>query len=401
MGVYLPPVTGASEFESPDRAIRSPSLRSGQAYLLFAVSLALVVTVGTVAQLVSFRIGLVITELALILLPAILFVRFKRLPVAEALGWRRVSPGIALLGVVVGVTGWGVAAGIHEMLRPLLGDPPEIKAFAAQTLPELLLLLLCGAVLPGLCEESLFRGAIQGVLRRKGSRKAVLITAVLFALYHVSPWILVPGFFLGVVLGTLVVRTGSTVPAILAHMASNATAFTVAYLYRDQTEPAVCVPMAVLAVGFLAAFAVFWMMTRQVRPQPPILATVPAGVSRAVSWIVGIAGGFAVLSVVAIVAAVFAMVDVFIMSSDALAPQIQRGDRVIVLESGVVELDLEAGDIVSYSQGGKTLLREVSRIEGDTVWIRDGDAELELARDQITGKVVHTIRAGPVSTDGD
>lgn len=397
----MPPVTGASEFESPDRAIRSPSLRSGQAYVLFAVSLALVVTVGTVAQLVSFRIGLVITELALILLPAILFVRFKRLPVAEALGWRRVSPGIALLGVAVGVTGWGVAAGIHEMLRPLLGDPPEVKAFAAQTLPELLLLLLCGAVLPGLCEESLFRGAIQGVLRRKGSRKAVLITAVLFALYHVSPWILVPGFFLGVVLGTLVVRTGSTVPAILAHMASNATAFTVGYLYRDQTEPAVSVPMAVLAVGFLAAFAVFWMMTRQVRPEPPILATVPAGVSRAVAWIVGIAGGFAALSVVAIVAAVFATVDVLIMTSDALAPQIERGDRVIVLESGVVELDLEAGDIVSYSQGGETLLREVSRIEGDTVWIRDGDAELELARDQITGKVVHTIRAGPVSTDGD
>ena len=389
----MPPVTGASEIESPDRSIRSPNLRSGQAYLLFAVSLALVVTVGTVAQLVSFRIGLVITELALILLPAILFVRFKRLPVAEALGWRRVSPGIALLGVAVGVTGWGVAAGIHEMLRPLLGDPPEVKAFAAQTLPELLLLLLCGAVLPGLCEESLFRGAIQGVLRREGSRKAVLITAVLFALYHVSPWMLVPGFFLGVVLGTLVVRTGSTVPAILAHMASNATAFTVGYLYRDQTEPAVSVPMAVLAVGFLAAFAVFWMMTRQVRPQPPILATVPAGVSRAVSWIVGIAGGFAVLSVVAIVAAVFAMFDVLIMSSDALAPQIQRGDRVIVLESGVVELDLEAGDIVSYSQGGETLLREVSRIEGDTVWIRDGDADLELARDQITGKVVHTIRA--------
>ena len=99
------------------------------------------------------------------------------------------------------------------------------------------------------------------------------------------------------------------------------------------------------------------------------------------------------LSVVAIVAAVFAMVDVFIMSSDALAPQIQRGDQVIVLESGGRGAGPRGGRHRFVLAGGKTLLREVSRIEGDTVWIRDGDADLELARDQITGKVVHIIRA--------
>jgi sodium transport system permease protein len=73
-------------------------------------------------------------------------------------------------------------------------------------------------VLAGLCEETLFRGPIQkGLMRRLGMWPAVVIAAILFAAAHLD----LPGMpirtFLGVMLGWLVVRTGSIFPAMVMH----------------------------------------------------------------------------------------------------------------------------------------------------------------------------------------
>ncbi len=382
-----------TEPDKPDQTMTSTHRRSGQAYLLFAISLLLVVTIGSVVQLISISVGLVFTELVLILLPAILLVRWKGIPIARALRWRRVTTTTALLSVAVGVTGWGVAAGIHELTLPILGEPPDIAAFAPETLPHLLLLYLCGALLAGICEETLFRGAIQGVLQRHGPAKAVVITAFLFAVYHLNPWVFLPALFLGAVFGTLVVRTGSTVPAMLSHMMNNATAFTVIYVYRDQLDSAPHLLMALLAAAFGVAFVGFWICTRGAEPERPLLSAVPARLSRRVAWMAGLFGGGAVLLVVAAIGALFSLVDIYTMQSDTLAPEIQRGDRVVVLNRRWLDLDLEAGDIISFGRDGKTLLRRTARIEGDRVWVLEGALEEEIAREEITGKVLHTIKA--------
>lgn len=116
----------------------------------------------------------------------------------------------------------------------------------------MLWVLLIAALLPGLCEEVLFRGVLQGILSRKGQWTGVVITAFLFAVFHLNPWNLLPAFFLGVVFSVLVVRNGSLIPAILAHIAANTTAFTVAYIFQDQTDSDVYP----LIVGLIIAFCV-------------------------------------------------------------------------------------------------------------------------------------------------
>jgi hypothetical protein len=73
-------------------------------------------------------------------------------------------------------------------------------------------------MLAGLCEETLFRGPIQkGLMRRLGVWPAIVIAAILFAAAHLD----LPGMpirtFLGIMLGWLVVRTGSIFPAMLMH----------------------------------------------------------------------------------------------------------------------------------------------------------------------------------------
>jgi sodium transport system permease protein len=87
--------------------------------------------------------------------------------------------------------------------------------------PVLGLFLL--AVTPGICEELLFRGAIQTGLQREFSpRKAILWQAVLFGLAHASIHRLLVTTAIGVVLGVLRWRTGSVLPGILVHALYNA-----------------------------------------------------------------------------------------------------------------------------------------------------------------------------------
>jgi hypothetical protein len=74
-------------------------------------------------------------------------------------------------------------------------------------------------------EEIVYRGLLQGAaLRRFSPAVAIAVSAALFALIHFRP-VEYPGLFVvGVVLGVCAWWTGRLGPAVIAHMAFNATA---------------------------------------------------------------------------------------------------------------------------------------------------------------------------------
>jgi membrane protease YdiL (CAAX protease family) len=80
------------------------------------------------------------------------------------------------------------------------------------------------AVLPAVCEELAFRGLILGGLtRRFAPGLAVAISAALFAFMHLSLIRFLPTFGIGLVLGTLAVRTRSIFPGMVTHALYNLT----------------------------------------------------------------------------------------------------------------------------------------------------------------------------------
>lgn len=98
-------------------------------------------------------------------------------------------------------------------LRSLSGSDEPVSAWAY---------FLVLAVLPALCEELAFRGFIlQGLLRGFRTWSAILLSAFLFALYQMNVFQFVPHFVFGVILGLLVVRTGSVLPAMVFHLVYN------------------------------------------------------------------------------------------------------------------------------------------------------------------------------------
>ena len=79
-----------------------------------------------------------------------------------------------------------------------------------------------------MCEELLFRGVILSGLRRYGTWPAIVISSLLFALAHASIYRLLPTFCLGLMLGYIVVKTGSIYCSMLLHALNNGVAVTLA-----------------------------------------------------------------------------------------------------------------------------------------------------------------------------
>jgi uncharacterized protein len=78
------------------------------------------------------------------------------------------------------------------------------------------------AILAPVIEEALFRGIIMhGFMKNYKPWYAILISALLFSLFHLNPWQMTYTFFLGILLGWLMVRTRSLPLAIIAHSLNN------------------------------------------------------------------------------------------------------------------------------------------------------------------------------------
>lgn len=75
--------------------------------------------------------------------------------------------------------------------------------------------LLAVAIIPALCEETLFRGLIQGALRRRLGKAGILVAALIFAVLHFR-WEALPALLaVGLVLGLTYDRRGLWSSALL------------------------------------------------------------------------------------------------------------------------------------------------------------------------------------------
>ena len=131
-------------------------------------------------------------------------------------GWLMVTP-------VVVTTGWllvrlvGDPGGSNPLLELVLGSQDPVSLF---------LLGWTAVVLAPLFEETIFRGALLPVLaKRWGTAGGVVLSALLFAMAHISIGELLPLAVLGVGLALLRVSTGRLLPSVMMHALWNAITF--------------------------------------------------------------------------------------------------------------------------------------------------------------------------------
>lgn len=141
---------------------------------------------------------------------------------------------ITLLVLQVAITEllaqFGLSAGQNAALLPGRDDPTYFLQMA-----------VVSVLVVGPAEELLFRGVVQGLLRRAMSVwPAIGVTSLVFGVVHVAAVVGTTGqavvyasiaAVLGVVLGYAYERTGNVVVPALTHGLYNGTLFTVQYLY--------------------------------------------------------------------------------------------------------------------------------------------------------------------------
>lgn len=125
----------------------------------------------------------------------------------------------------------GLEEWIHEMEAQ---SEMFIKALLQSTDTSTLVMnMVLIAVLPAICEEIFFRGALMKVLygMTRDIHKAILISAIIFSFFHFQFLGFLPRLALGILFGYLFWWSGSIWTPILAHLINNGWQVFAAYLY--------------------------------------------------------------------------------------------------------------------------------------------------------------------------
>lgn len=188
---------------------------------------------------------------------------------------------IAILPVV------GLTASINEKIMPHDGSIVEWMRNTEENANQLISTLtsqrsswalisnlLVLAVLPGICEEFLFQGALQPLLTRwvKNPHIAIVLTALIFSTIHFQFYGFIPRFLLGLYLGYLLYWSKSLWLPILAHLLHNALTILVDYTLQGRgidtealsyTDVRGAVPLALGCILITAMGIVFMWRTHK------------------------------------------------------------------------------------------------------------------------------------------
>ena len=223
------------------RANKRSFFNSFYGLVYFALALAALYYIGGKWQSKNLIYGLEQTQVFIILLPVLLVLRLLKLKPKEILRYNLPRWQEAALIPFIAIPAAIVVAILGQLVNLIFPYPPEYIAAMEKLFNQdvsLAMSFFVIAVLPGLCEETLFRGFLIRFFEGHSARNAVIISALLFALFHLDPFRFVPAFLLGLLLGYLTVRSGSIVNSMLSHMINNGLAlFIVTFAGKHWLKP--------------------------------------------------------------------------------------------------------------------------------------------------------------------
>lgn len=178
------------------------------------------------------------------LIPMLIYIRSHRYKKRNALRLKFVSPRywlfILLFGLSVCLLCTLINVGTNAFVRAVLhlNFQNNIVDLSGANPASL---IITSVLLPALSEELLLRGLVQSEYEKYGVTVGVLLTSVIFALFHTSPAQLPALFIAGVCYGVLTVLFRSVWPAFFAHCINNGVAVLLAryndffrYLFQDK-----------------------------------------------------------------------------------------------------------------------------------------------------------------------
>ncbi len=247
----------------------------GIGILLFIVTVILLQFVGGPWQAEDMLSGLLKTEILLVLLPVALVIRFMKVKKSE-LNIGKPSLHVILLTIVTAFAAFIFVQQLSIWLSQIIDVPLYYTEAMGKFIEELAgvnfwYALFVIAVLPAIAEELLFRGYIlRGAVRTIGVTGGIILTGILFGLFHIDPYRLFATAFLGIFLSAIGYRHGLLI-AMLAHFVNNALALSWAInpTVHNFLSPEILngeFPLWVFVLAGGIFIGGFYVLMRQVKP---------------------------------------------------------------------------------------------------------------------------------------
>jgi len=131
----------------------------------------------------------------------------------------------------------------------------------ADHIGDVIINVLIIALLPAICEEICFRGALQRIMIHitKNAWTGIIVTSILFSALHMQFQGFLPRMFLGVILGAIYWYSGSLWPSILAHFVNNSLQVIVVSYAPQYIEKNPPIPILLAAFSGLLIWGLLWV----------------------------------------------------------------------------------------------------------------------------------------------
>ncbi|MEQ8187405.1 MAG: ABC transporter permease subunit/CPBP intramembrane protease [Candidatus Eremiobacterota bacterium] len=234
-------------FLSKEKIMRKGRFPSpSEVFVLICIIFVLFFFVGSRFKGFGLIAGVYMIQLLLIFSPSIIFLYFWKYDIKEILRIRGFSIGTILIAILLGLSGMVVTMQISALQNVFFPFPSAEKVLgplldvlkAKNGLADFLIKFSMIALLPALCEETLFRGVLQSTLEKhlKNRLHAIIYTAVIFGMFHMSPYRFIPTMIIGLYLGYLAQRSKSIFPGMLVHAINNGLVYIVIY-FMPENDP--------------------------------------------------------------------------------------------------------------------------------------------------------------------
>ncbi len=209
---------------------------------------------GPRANVGAIKIILTAQQLGLFLIPALVLSRWERTPISNYYG--ALKPRIKLLLITLifmmvampffsGLNIWNQEIQLPNFMQSLEKWMQQKEQEAMATTELILTMKTWGAflgslvvvgIIPAICEEFLFRGALQKIIGKilSNPHAQVWIAATIFSVIHFQFYGFFPRLFLGAVFGYLYQWSGNIWYAVFAHFINNAFAVCMSFYYQQQ-----------------------------------------------------------------------------------------------------------------------------------------------------------------------
>lgn len=141
------------------------------------------------------------------------------------------------------------------VLTSLLGYAPASPDFSVSYQQPLAVIfyLMYAVVLAPIVEETLFRGLILRSLQNFGNIFAIVVSSILFGLWHGNLEQAIPIVLSSFIFGIIAVRSNSVIPSIIAHSLNNLIVFVFGLLFDFIPSAQANIVYTVIVFGFMLA----------------------------------------------------------------------------------------------------------------------------------------------------